>query len=64
MDHFLLMVLYAAVVSAFFALLWRRGVTEQLKLFAQIFFGMVLGALAIGWLMYLAPASPPPSPTP
>ena len=64
MSHVGLMVLYAALVSSFFALLWRRGATEQLKLFAQIFFGMVVGALVLAWLMFLAPAGPPPGANP
>lgn len=59
MGHFGLMVLYAALVSAFFALLWRRDTAAQRKLFVQILLGMVGGALLLGWLMYLAPAGPP-----
>jgi len=59
MSHFGLMVLYAALVSTFFALLWRREPAAQRKLFLQIFLGMVGGALVLGWLMYLAPAGPP-----
>ncbi len=49
-SHFLLMVLYALLVSVFFTLLWRRERGEQLKLFFQLFLGMVLGGLAIAWL--------------
>lgn len=58
-DHFLLMVLYALLVSVFFALLWRRDGRGQIKLFLQIFLGMVLGALALAWLMYPFPGGPP-----
>ncbi len=63
MSHFLLMVTYAALVSVFFALLWRRGARERGKLFLQIFLGMVGGGLALAWLMYFFPSGPP-SPIP
>ena len=59
MSHFLLMVAYAALVSVFFALLWRRKPREQGKLFLQIFLGMVGGGLALAWLMYFFPSGPP-----
>jgi cytochrome bd-type quinol oxidase subunit 2 len=58
-SHFLLMVLYALLVSLFFALLWRRGRREQIKLFLQIFLGMVGGGLLVAWLMYPFPSGPP-----
>ncbi len=61
MSHFLLMVAYAALVSVFFALLWRRSPREQVRLFLQIFGGMVGGGLALAWLMYFFPAGPPTS---
>ncbi len=63
MSHFLLMVTYAALVSVFFALLWRRERRAQAKLFLQIFLGMVGGGLALAWLMYFFPSGPP-SPVP
>ena len=53
------MTLYAALVGFFFALLWRRGRSEQTKLFLQIFLGMMLGAILVGWLMYAFPTGPP-----
>ncbi len=59
MSHFLLMVLYALLVSLFFALLWRRGRREQIRLFLQIFLGMVGGGLLVAWLMYPFPSGPP-----
>ncbi len=62
MSHFLLMVTYAALVSVFFALLWRRERKEQGRLFLQIFLGMVGGGLALAWLMYFFPAGPPSPP--
>ena len=59
LSHFLLMVLYALIVSLFFTLLWRRGRREQVKLFLQIFLGMVGGGLLVAWLMYPFPSGPP-----
>ena len=58
-SHALLMVLYAFLVSWFFAVLWRRERNRQVKLFLQIFVGMVGGALLLAWLMYPFPSGPP-----
>ena len=59
LSHFLLMVVYALLVSLFFAFLWRRDRRERVKLFLQIFLGMVGGGLLVAWLMYPFPAGPP-----
>lgn len=59
MNHLLLMVVYAAVISAFFALLSRRAPREQALLFAKLFFGLVLGGIALAWLMFFFPSGPP-----
>ena len=59
MSHFLLMVVYALIVSLFFTLLWRRERREQIKLFLQLFLGMVGGGLLIAYLMYPFPPGPP-----
>jgi cytochrome bd-type quinol oxidase subunit 2 len=59
MSHFFLMVLYAVVVSLFFTLLWRRERKEQVRLFLQLFLGMVGGGLLVAWLMYPFPQGPP-----
>lgn len=59
MSHFLLMVLYSALVSVFFAALWRRRLREQAILFLQLFLGMVGGGLLLAWLMYPFPPGPP-----
>ena len=58
-SHFFLMVLYAFLVSLFFTLLWRRNRREQMKLFVQLFLGMVGGGLLVAWLMYPFPQGPP-----
>lgn len=59
MSHLGLMVHYSWIVAVFFALLWREETSERVRLFLQIFFGMVLGAMAIGWLMAPFPSGPP-----
>lgn len=59
MSHFLLMVLYAFLVSLFFALLWRHERKDRIRLFLQIFIGMAGGALIVAWLMYPFPPGPP-----
>ena len=59
LSHFWLMVAYALLVSLFFTLLWRRDRREQIKLFLQLFLGMVGGGLAVAWLMYPFPPGPP-----
>lgn len=50
---------YAGLVSLFFALLWKRTRREQVRLFLQLFLGMMGGALIIAWLMYMLPSAPP-----
>lgn len=59
MTHFLLMALYAFVVSLFFAALWREDLAAARRLFLQIFLGLVVGGLALAWLMFPFPAGPP-----
>jgi cytochrome bd-type quinol oxidase subunit 2 len=59
LSHFFLMVLYSLVVSLFFTLLWRRERGDQIKLFLQLFLGMVGGGLLVAWLMYPFPQGPP-----
>ena len=59
MSHFVLMVLYSLVVSLFFTLLWRRERKDQVRLFLQLFLGMVGGGLLVAWLMYPFPQGPP-----
>ena len=55
-DHFLVMTLYAVLVSAFFALLWRESRRDRWKLFATLLASLVLGGLALAWLMYPFPS--------
>ena len=55
-DHFLIMTLYALLISIFFALLWRNERRERTALFVKLFLALVLGALAVSWLMYPFPS--------
>lgn len=59
LSHAFLMTLYGLLVSVFFTFLWRRERKAQLRLFLQLFLGMVIGALALAWLMYPFPSGPP-----
>jgi hypothetical protein len=53
------MVVYAVLLSVFFAVLWRRKRRDQVVLFLQLLAGMVGGGLLVAWLMYPFPAGPP-----
>ena len=59
MNHLLLMVVYALVVGLYFAVLARRTLRGQVVLFLKIFGGLVLGGVALGWLMFFFPSGPP-----
>lgn len=54
-DHFLIMTVYAFLVSTFFSLLWRQDKRGRWKLFGILFGSLVLGGLAVAWLMYPFP---------
>ena len=53
-SHLGAMVLFAACVAAVFAALMRDAPAEQVRLGLRIFAGLVVGAYALGWLMYVA----------
>ena len=55
-DHFLIMALYALLVSVFFALLWRARGRDRAILFVKLFAALLLGGLAVAWLMYPFPS--------
>jgi hypothetical protein len=52
-THLGVMILFAACVSTVFGTLMRDRPREQLILAGRIFTALVVGAYAIGWLMYL-----------
>ena len=52
-DHFPLLVFQALLIAWFLALLWReRG--ERRPFFVRIWGGLVLGAVAVAWLLSAA----------
>ena len=55
MDHFLLLLWHALLISVFFAFLWRREARDRRILFLKTFLIMVVGGLLAGWLMYPFP---------
>lgn len=54
-SHFLLLVLFALMVSTVFAVLLKDTPGEQLRTGAIMFGGFVAAAFAFGWLMYPLP---------
>jgi hypothetical protein len=54
-SHFLHMLLYAFLVSTFFAVLTRHTIRDRLRLGAIIWLAMVGGGLALAFLMYPFP---------
>jgi ABC-type uncharacterized transport system permease subunit len=54
-SHLLHMLVYATLVSAFFALLVRRTRREQLRLGLTLWLAMVGGALLLAYVMYPFP---------
>ena len=54
-SHFLHMLLYSTLVSTFFAVLFRQGPRERLRLGLLLWLAMVGGALALAFAMYPFP---------
>lgn len=54
-SHFLYLVLFAAIVSAVFAVLQRDTPAEQTRLALRLFGGFLAAALVLGWLMLPMP---------
>jgi hypothetical protein len=55
MDHFVLLIWHAFLVSVFFAFLWRADTRGRKILFLKTFGIMVVGAILLGWLMFPFP---------
>lgn len=53
-THLGVMILFAACVSLVFGTLLRESRADELGLAARIFAALVVGAYAVGWVMYLA----------
>jgi cytochrome bd-type quinol oxidase subunit 2 len=55
MDHFLLLLVQAVLIAVFFAFLWKRDSRERRKYLLKVLAALILGAIALGWLMYPFP---------
>jgi undecaprenyl pyrophosphate phosphatase UppP len=53
-THLGVMILFAACVSVVFGTLLRETPRDELRMAARIFSALVVGAYALGWVMYLA----------
>lgn len=54
-SHFLLLVLFALLVSVVFAVLMKDEPREQIRFGGILFAGFVASAFVLGWLMYPFP---------
>ena len=54
-SHLLHMLLYASILSMFFAVLMRRTTQDRLRLGGTLWLVMVRGALVLAYLMYPFP---------
>jgi hypothetical protein len=52
-SHLAVMILFAVCVSIVFGTLLRDDRRDQTALAGRIFAGLVGGALAVGWVMYV-----------
>jgi len=52
-SHLLSMVIYAAFVSIVLSLIRRQEKGAQIRYGLTVFFIMVIGAILLGWFMYL-----------
>ena len=55
-DHFLLLVWDAVLIAVFFAFLWKEDPPSRKRFIVKALLIMVLGAVALGWLMYPFPS--------
>ena len=54
-SHVLLMALFAALLATAAAALLKDSRRDQVRTAAQIFGGLMAGAIMLGWLLYLFP---------
>lgn len=54
-SHFLLLILFAILVSIVFAVLMRDDPRQQIRTAGVMFAGFVATAVLLGWLMYPLP---------
>jgi cytochrome bd-type quinol oxidase subunit 2 len=49
------MAVHALLIATFFTFLWKRERRERLVYFWKVFGALLLGAIALGWLMFPFP---------
>jgi hypothetical protein len=54
-DHFLLMLLFSALVSLVFTYIAKVGAAARIRYFLYLFCSFVLLSIVAGWLMYPFP---------
>jgi cytochrome bd-type quinol oxidase subunit 2 len=54
-DHLTLMFLHALLIAVFFTFLWKQEKRERFIYFWKVFGALLLGAIALGWIMYPFP---------
>ena len=55
-SHFLILTIFAALVSLAFALLMRDDTNSQVKFGLVVFFCFIASAFVLGWFMYPFPS--------
>ncbi len=56
LNHISLMVIFAVVVAVVFACLGKDSTAERLRFGLWLFLGLLLGGMALSWLMFPFPA--------
>lgn len=55
MIHFLLMILFAALVATVFGIITKDNIREQLRYALKVFAEFILVGLIIAWILYFLP---------
>ncbi len=58
-GHLPWMLLHATLIAGFLSVLWRRGRPERIRFFIKVWLILILGGIALAWIMYWMPHSPP-----
>jgi di/tricarboxylate transporter len=54
-SHIVLMFIYAAATSLFFALLWKSTTSERVNFFIWVFLALFVGGITLAWAMFPFP---------
>ena len=58
-SHLFWMVLHATLLSGFLSVLWRSERRARIKFFAKAWTILVIGSIALAWVMYWMPGRSP-----